>query len=311
MILEGGEQSQEINVDQLLADIEAPAGERPMTAEAPTPGEAPAEAAPAAAEGPTWNGTEWEFEVNGKKVAPDSRDKAKIWMSQGYNYSQRMGELNKTHAERLAAIQAQELSLKEKYSGYDRYTAIDEYARQNPEWWAHVEKNYQTRDTFNVDEKLQPILNPIVERLNKTESMLTQWQQEQQQKQQEAQLQRQEAELDAEINEIREKFPKIDLTSADPATGESLELQIYKHASKIGTHSFKVAFKDYCHDKLIDLAKADALENAAKDKQKQAKNGVLGQTTAPVKGLKPTVNTKAAWNDPQFDAQQILKEMGI
>jgi hypothetical protein len=304
---EAGEQPQEINVDQLLADIEAPAAERPMSA-GETP---PAEGQAPAPEGPTWNGSEWEFEVSGKKVVPESRDKLKIWASQGYNYSQRMGELNRTHAERLAAIQAQELSLKEKYSGYDRYQTIDDYARENPQWWEHVQKNYQTRDTFAVDEKLQPILNPIVERLSKTESMLTEWQQQQQAKQESEKLARDNEALDAEIKAIRDEYPNIDLSAADPETGETLELQIYKHATKIGTSSFAVAFRDYLHPKLIDMARASALENAAKDKQKQVKNGVLGQTSAPVKGLKPTVNTKAAWNDPQFDAQNILQEMGM
>ncbi len=271
------EENQEINVDQLLAEVEAPSAPRAESAP-----EAAAETPAPEAAAPEWNGTDWEFDWNGKKVAPDSRDKAKTWMAQGYNYSQRMGELNKTHAQRLAEIE----EIKQKYSGYDRYKAVDEYARQNPQWWEHVEKSFGTREKPQVDPSLEPVLNPILERLQQTESVLSQWQQEKQQQE----LQRQDQSLDTEIEEIRKSHPNIDLTSVDPASGETLELRVLKHANQIGTNSFKAAFRDYFYDQLIELEKSKALESVAKEKQAHAQKGILGRTPAPVKGIQPAQN---------------------
>lgn len=286
------DQGQEIDADKLLQEIEAP-----------TP---PQEVQPAAAPEPaaaqsSWNGDEWAFETNGKKIVPEGRDHLIKWASQGYNYSQRMGELNKTFAQKQAELEAE----RAKYEGYDRYHKVNEYARQNPQWWEHVEKSFQNRETYQVPQELQGVLNPLLQRLQATEGVLQEFQSEKQRQEYE----RQDQALDTEINEIREKFPNIDLNSVDPASGETLELRVLKHAGQLGTTSFRAAFRDYFHDKLIELSKATALETAAKEKEQNAKKGILGKTPAPVKGLNPAQNTRGKSYDQL--AQEAMAEMGI
>lgn len=285
----------QIDVDALLNEVEAPATERPMSEEAPT-----TEAAPEAATS-DWKGDDFGFDWNGKRIVPDSREKLLQWQSLGYNYSQRVGELNKTHAQRMA-----ELDEKAKqYQGYDRYSEIDSYAKQNPDWWQHVQSAYQGRDTQQINPELQPVLNPLLERLQATESVLSQWQQEKQRQEMEAQ----DKALDADIQSTREAYPTIDLSAVDPATGETLELRVLKHARELGTQSFKTAFRDYFHDKLIDMAKSQALETAAKEKQDLAKRGILGKSPTPTKGINPATNFRQKSYDQL--TQEALAELGL
>jgi hypothetical protein len=293
--------SRELDVEAMIADVQKDVPEISPETTPSADATAPSAEPPA----PTWNGQEWEFEVNGKKIFPDSREKARTWLSQGYNYSQRMGELKSTYAQRLADIEAKERSYTEKYSGYDRYAEIDQFAKTNPDWWKHVETSWQSRDIpVGVDPNAEKLLSPVLQRLQQTESVLQQWQQEKA----DQERQRQDQELDKEIASTREQYPKIDLSAVDPATGETLEYAVLRHANQLGITSFRSAFRDYFHDKLVELAKADALEIHAKEKQQLAKKGVLGTTPAPVKG-QPVANHRGKSYDQI--TQEVLNNLGI
>lgn len=293
--------TEEINVDELLSEIEAPTPERPMTEgeETPTPeAETPPE--------PIWNGQEWEFEWNGKKVAPDSRDKAKIWMSQGYNYSQRMGELNKTHAQKMAELEAKAKSIAELEGRYSPYAKVDEYAQKNREWWEYVQKQWEEKQSQapQLDPNLRQVIQPLEEKLGKFEQYFSQIEQQQQEKV----IQEQDHALESEIEAIRKDHPNIDLTSVDPASGETLELRILKHAQSSQLPSFKAAFWDYLGPKLIQEARAAGREQVAKDAQSLAKKGILGKTPAPIKAVKPT-----SVKGKSYDAllQEAKQELGL
>lgn len=282
---------QEINADELLAEIESPSEGRPMGG-----GEAPAAAAPAATPADWRQSFDWSIDHNGQKVSPDSADKAKTWLSLGYNYSQRAAELNKTQAE--LARERQQLS--EKYKGYDRYGEIDQYARQNPAWWKHVEESWQQRGSHGVD----PTLAPILQRLQATESVLEQYQRQQAEEAQK----REDQALDGEISEIRKAYPKIDLNAVDEL-GRSLEYRVLKHANDNGIRSFRAAFRDYLHDQLVSEAQVSAREAIAKDTQAKAKQGVLGRSPAPTKGLNGAANVRGKSYD-QLMAEG-LAELGV
>ena len=268
-------------------------GPEPVTEEAPAPQEQ------------AWNGEEWGFDHNGRKIVPDSRDKIKTWMSQGFNYSQRMGELNKTHAQRMAELDG-------KYKPLEPYLEVDSYSKENPEWWAHVQESYAKRSQpRNLDPALEPIIKPLMERVEKAESFIGE---QQKLKAEQDELKRQETEqkedqaLEGEIESIRKKFPNIDLASMDES-GKPLELRVLDHAAKIGTNSFKAAYLDLLEDKLLDIAKANGREQIAKDKVAQAKKGVLGQTSAPTKVLQQATGVRGK----SYDAltQEALREYGI
>lgn len=300
----------DINVDELLSGIEAPSPERAMTGgtdeEAPAP-EATPEPAPQA-----WDGKAWEFDWNGKKILPDSQDKAKTWMAQGYNYSQRMGELNKTHSERMAEAEAKAKAAADIEGRFSPYTKVDEYAQKNPAWWQHVTEQYEAQvQSGQLDPNLQAAIQPLQAKLDAIEQHNAAQIAERDAVALAETQKREDDALDAEIQSIRKTFPNIDLAAADPDTGLTLENRIMRHARDIGTGSFKAAFRDYLHDQLIEQAKATGREAIAKEAQVNAKKGILGKSPTPLKtGLKP-VNTKAKWSDAQFSGAEILKEMGL
>ncbi len=283
----------EINADELLEQIEAPDAGRPMTG-----GDAaPAAQSPAATSAADWRQSfDWSIDHNGQKVSPDSAEKAKTWLSLGHNYSQRAAELNKSQAEMARERQ----QLQDKYKGYDRFSEVDQYARQNPDWWKHVQSSFEQRGMHGVD----PNLAPILQRLQQTEQFV---QTLEQQRAQEAQTKEDQA-LEAEIGEIRKSYPKIDLNSVDE-TGRSLEYRVLKHANDSGIRSFRAAFRDYLHDRLVSEAQVQGREAIAKDKQVQTRQGVLGRTPAPTKGLNGAVNVRGKSYDQL--TQEALAELGI
>lgn len=275
------------NVDELLASIEAPSAERPMSApEAETPAV------------PQWDGKQWEFEWGGKKVFPDSQEKAKTWMSQGYNYSQRMGEFNKSKAAWESERQKFQQELDAERKKLSPYSKVDEYARNNPDWWKHVLAQYEQQQRAGqpqLDPNLQGVIRPLEEKLGKFE----QYFQQMEQQKLEAQLKQEDQALDQDVQSIRKEFPNIDFDAPDPETGKPLEKRILEHASEMFGHLpaykpgvFKAAFRDYLHDQLIEQAKASGREAVAKDAQANAKKGILGKTPAPVKGIKPAQSVK-------------------
>jgi hypothetical protein len=278
----------EMDVDKLLADVENPPAE-----ETPAP----------AAQEQQWNGAEWEFDWNGKKIVPDSRDKIKTWMSQGYNYSQRMGELNKTHAQRMAEAESRAKQAAEIESRYKPYAEIDEYAAKNKDWWDHVTKSYQNREVQGVDPNIANIVQPLRSELDEIKQFVNQ----QREAAQQAEFAKQDELLESEIESIRKSHPNIDLSARDDS-GETLERRVLLHAQELGTNSFRAAFRDYLHDQLVTQQQAQVKLQAVKGVQAQAKAGVLGKTTTPTKELK-AVDTRRPWNDPQFDVQTILEEL--
>jgi len=278
------------DVDKLLADIESPKGET-LTEGEPAP---PAPAAPEQWAAPDWARFEW----NGKQVFPDSAEKAKTWLSQGYNYSQRMGDLNKQMRENDRLRQEWEAKVK-------RWEEVDNYARQNPQWWEHVEKGWQERNKpANVNPELESVLKPIQEKLTQYEGFLGELQKERES----ARIKQQDQELDAEIESIRKKHPNIDLNAVD-ASGKTLERRIYEHANQHGIPTFRAAFYDHLSDRLIEMSKANGREEIAKNQQAAAKKGVLGVTPAPIKNVNPAQSVRGKSYDQL--KQEALAELGI
>jgi len=296
---EAAEQTAEFDVDKTMEELSAAAPERAMTSE--TPEETPA--------APTWDGKQWEFDWNGKKVVPDSADKLRIWASQGYNYSQRMGELNKTHAQRMAEAEQRARAAGELEQRFSPYARVDEYAKKNPAWWQHTLQAFEQAQRGGGQPGApgapDPRYQALEQKLGSVEQVLGQWQQAQA----EAQNQQEDQALDQEIGEIRAKYPNIDLNATDPQSGETLELRVLKHARQIGTGSFRVAFRDYLHDKLVGLANASGREAIAKDAASNARKGILGKTPAPAKGIQPAQNVRGKSYNAL--AQEALAEFGI
>ncbi len=284
---------EELDVDQLLSDLKEPRDQRQMSGD-------DAEAAPPAP--PAWNGEEWAFDSAGKRIIPESREQLLQWASGGRNYSQRAGELN---AKEKAWLKEREelLPFKEKFSSYSQ---VDDYAAKNPDWWKHVSESYKNRETpQGLDPGIAQVLNPLQEKVSRFEQHLASIEAE---KLEQAQQKDNEA-LDQEIASIRKQHPNIDLSAKDE-TGETLERRILQHAVSTNTSSFRMAFRDYLHDQLVVQATANGKESIAKGQALNAKKGILGTSSAPVKELKP-VNPKLPWNDPSLKGDALLREMGF
>lgn len=284
-------------IDQALAGI----GESPMPA-----GQEPAAAAQEQA-APAWNGDEWKFKWGDKEIIPDSRDKVMTWASQGYNYSQRMGELNKTHAQRMAEaeqIQAKARELEQKYSPFAQ---VDEYAQKNPDWWKHVQSEWERREQAGLDPKLAELITPLQQKLNAMEQEAADRRAAEEAARVAEVHSKEDQALDDEIAAIRKQHPNIDLSARDES-GETLERRILLHCQENGIRSFRAGYRDYLHDQLVVQQGAQNRVQAVRTQQTQAKAGLLGKTQAPTKELK-SVDTKRPWSDPQFsDVAAILQE---
>lgn len=290
-------------VDAALAGI----GESPMPQ---GEGEGPTEAAPQEQQAPVWNGEEWAFESFGKRVIPDSRETFLKYAQQGHGYSQKMGELNKTHAQRMQEAEAREAKAKELEQKYSPFAPLEEYAQKNPGWIEHVNKAYQESlaKERGLDPKIAEALTPIQQELAQLRQEREEKRALEEQQKLEAQYQEEDKALDAEIQSTRKlpEFANIDWNAKDES-GETLETRICKHGIDGKIQSFKAAARDYLFPQLLTQQGAQNRLQAVRTQQTQAKAGILGQTQAPTKELK-SVDVKRPWSDPAFDVQAILQE---
>lgn len=286
----------DFDVDTFLAESNEPKGDQI------TEGPVGESTAPAEQAAPSWDPTPWEFEWNGKKVAPDSFEKAKQWASLGHNYSQRVGEWNSKERDYQKKLSDYETKVK----AWNHYNDVDQYAQSNPEWWNHVQEQWKNRSAQQqaVDPNFQSALNPVLEKVGQFESFMTQIQQERQNEQ----LQKEDQQLSTEVDSIRKSHPNIDLSAVDDS-GKPLELRILEHAQEIGTKSFRVAFRDYLHEQLVGEAKAQGLSSSQKQAEQLQAKGILGKSPTPKKGIEPAGNVKSkSYNDLTKEA---LAELGL
>lgn len=285
--------SEEINVEELMNSIESPAGERPMTGGDTAP---PAEAPDPNA----WRKEfDWTLDVNGQKISPDNAEKARTWLQQGYNYSQRAAEINAKERDWQAKLRDAE----ERINRFKPFEEVDRYARENPDWWKFVEQQYQQRGQQGLDPNVAQHLQPFLQRIQSLEGFVQQAQTAEQQRI----IQEQDKALDAEIESIRKSHPNIDLSAVDES-GRTLEWRILNHANENKINSFRAAFRDYLHDKLVEEAKASSRVAIAQNQEQAAKKGLLGKTPTPTKVAQAPSVRGRSYDDLTSEA---LKSFGI
>jgi hypothetical protein len=273
-------QTEGIDVDALMEQIDAaPDGNLPAD---------PAKADPAGAEGaqtPAAQAPQYPKEIEltiGGKPIKAPWEKALQWAQQGYDYSQKMASFNQDRAK-----------WDDERKGFEKtispYKAIDEYAKQNPDWWKHVESAYQSRTTgqppgasANPDlESVKAALKAELEaEFKPIKEQFTSIQEEKAAKAREAE----DTALSTEVQSIQEKYPNLDWKSVDE-NGHSLEQRVLKHGMDNNIPSFRAAFRDYTHDDLLKLHEERGKENQVKELQKQRKQGLLGSSPTPKKGI--------------------------
>jgi len=302
MDLESGNAGQEHDVDAIIA--QAYGHENPSTARQEPPAAAKQEEAP--------QYKEFEFNVRGQPVKIKENDpRFSQWLSQGHDYAQNQAAVR---AER----EAFERSRGEWEKSYSPYKEIDQFAKQNPDWWNHIEQSYQQRQTSApegipdpVRQYLEQRLEPIAKDLPLVKEFL--------QKQQTAEIEKNQAQEDSKLSEsvksIQTRYPDLDFAAKDES-GLSLEHRVLNHAVHNGFPTFRAAFLDYYHDSLEKQAEARGKESLQTELNKRKKLGLLDDAPAPGKSKQsffpPSNGAKpASWNDPRLSADQILKEMNL
>lgn len=237
-----------------------------------------------------------EFDYNGKQIkVPFADPKVKQWAQQGYDYAQKMAQFNQERQ--------QVEGMKKQYEDqYAPYKTIDEYAKQNPEWWAKVESAFKAKD--QAQEQGQAVPDWVKNKLEETTQFI-----EQLKSKEAAEAQKAEDEaLIKEIESIRKQYANLDWDAPDEH-GQSLEKRILKHAVDNDIKSFRVAFRDYNHDSLLKLHEERGKEAVTKELQKRKTQGIIGQSSTSQKGVQPVGGVKnKSYEDIMREAKE---ELGI
>ena len=260
----------EIDVDSLVASIENQdtGGERQMSSEP-------------VAQPKSQNELTYEFNSNGKPIRVAANDpKVTQWLSQGHSYAQRMQEFN----QREQAFKAREQQIAELQ---ERYGPIDDYVKQNPEFWNHVTQQWESRGQGQVDPN-----NPLLAKIQSELGEIKQFKQTLEQEKQAIRNAEQDKALDGEIESIRKEYPDLDLDSVQP-DGQSLMFHVLNYANTKGIRSFTDAFIAFNHKNLLSRAAEKAKESVGKDIQKKTKLGLLGSSPTPTKGVTRAENVKS------------------
>lgn len=272
-----------IDTDALLEDVDKSTNkEIPMTPPPPDPEEVEKAA----------KAQEYELTVNGQVIKAPI-DKIKQWAQQGYDYPQKMAELNR----RQALID----NLEKQYGSYK---LVDEYAKNNPQWWQTIQSQFESLQNPQQPQPgsdINPLIHEKLQELEKFKNEVIQ--------QKEIELrEKQDSALNNEIQSIRKQYGNLDWGSLDE-NGYSLEQRVMKYAIDNNISSFRAAFRDYNYDDIVRLEQERAKETLAKETQKRTKLGLLGSSPTPSKGLTEAQGLKGkSYNDI---LRETIDELGI
>jgi len=249
-------QNGEPTVDEMFAETDSTAEAAPVDAGTPT------EQAPQADE------PQYSYTANGaERTEPLSVILQRA--SQGYNYSQQMETLKAQQS----AIEERERNAQEIET---RWSDVNSYAQENPDWWNHVNQSYQTAqtgvqpaDNDQLASAIQPIraeIDEIKNVVNDVKGFVGQARQAQE-----------DQTYAQEVKSVQEAYPYIDLSQTNEA-GESVEHQVLRHARENGIGSFRAAFRDYKHDQIVAHASTAADEARQAAVQQQRRQGIIGVT---------------------------------
>ncbi len=244
------------------------------------------------------------LKVDGKEIEVDSEDKLIQYAQQGYDYAQKMNMLKNDRN-----------AFDEKYQLYEN---IDKYATDNPDWWNEVTASYNNRNnqsTFKPEgiepktDKIDNNVSPEIQELKNELQELREFKNDILFERESARREREDAQLEKEIKDLKESYSNLSWEEQDE-NGKKLETKILEHANKNGINSFKAAFRDLCHDQLVEAEKLKAKEEFIGQMRQQKKMGILGETPTTVKNaLSSSSNIKNKSYDSLFE--EALSELQI
>jgi len=289
MTLQDGTSGGEIDVEGLMAEVNAPEPERQMSSS-----EAPEETqAPQAKQEPT--AQEFEYEFSGRKIKEPIEMILKR-AGMGYDYAQKMEAFKREQS-------TYKSQLEEKYKHFDKYKTIDDYVQKDPDWWSHVEQSYQDR-LASEDPTVKRVKSILDEELRPVKELLSQKEQEAQQ----AKITEEDTRLTQDIKSIREKYSDLDFDTPD-ADGKSLEAKVLEHGASNNYPTFKAAFVDFYHDQLEKRWESRGREAVGKEAMKRQKLGLSGTPQTPKQ--KPTDGYDVKGKSMNQILQEVLEREGI
>jgi hypothetical protein len=259
------------------------------------------ETAPKEEAAPTEN--QFAFTARGKEVSPKDLDQLKGYASKGYDYAQLIAD----HKTKEEAFQQKQTEFEEKSK---LYQDIDSYANQNPDWWNHVNEQFQNRANLQAapPEQGEQQVNPEIEELKGQISEFKAFKDQLVREQETMKQQKEDQALKQEIQSIQDHYKDLDWKTVGP-DGKSLEYSVLEHAQKIGTDSFRAAFRDFYHENLLKQAETRGKETVSKEIQRNKQLGLLGESPAPLQKLKQETNPKNLSYDEL--EKQAMAELGI
>lgn len=241
---------------------------------------------------------EYELTVNGKPIKAN-REQVLKWASMGYNAPTTQGTLKKQIDQMKSQI--------DQYKSYDEtYKPIDEWAKKNPEKWKELFYTWQTGQHNTQFAQLPP---DVLQKLDQTQTLMNSLLQEREQQK----IQAEDQALDTEISTIKKDAKEkwaIDLDRADD-TGKTGEQKVLEYAHQNGIPTFAAAFKVFYHDDLVRTAEERGKTAVNNGLQKQARDGFIGKTPTPTKGITSPQNIRArGYNDLANEAVEELVASG-
>lgn len=221
---------------------------------------------------------QFEFSHGGKTVK-GTREQILKWAQQGYDYPQRAQKLNQERAKWDQEKQQWE-------SQWGVYREIDNFAKQNKDWWDTVQRSFQTRGQAptppngqipaNGHDPYAPKFQLLEQKLSQLEPLVQQFVE----KERTLHEKTEDDKLDQEIQTMQSAHSDLDWNTLDE-NGKSLETRVLEHAQKSGISTFRAAFRDLLHDELVSKAQSLGKIAVAKGIQNRTKLGVLGTTPTP------------------------------
>lgn len=236
-----------------------------------------------------------EITFNGQKMSIPP-DKQIPLMQQGLNYSEKMRVLNsdKQQFETAKAEVANEIK---------HYKAIEDTIKSNPQWWQHVQAEYQkfsanNGTTFNgspSDAAMTPEHRAVLSKVSAFEQKLDGYLNKQNEEATQKLHQAQDAELNQQQLAVQKEYPEFDWVLAD-ANGLTLVDRIVAHANKSEIFNFRAAARDFLYDDLIQRREFKAKEAVSKTIQSKTKAGVVTAKGKP-SGLRAPKDLKRSYED--------------
>lgn len=236
---------------------------------------------------------QYSLRFRGKTIVPKSREELITWAQYGYNNTKRNQDLTE-----------RENALKEKEAKYGQVAQLSDLFEQNPQFKQAVydiyhkfqsgqipQANQQQQQDGQVDIEGHPVVRQLREKLEKMEQGYQTWEEKQA-----------TDSVEKEVAGLKDAHKDEDWTTPDAETGETLEIEVLKHADKNGFKTLEDAYRSLRWDEMQTRIKAQALKEAEAAKAQQNRAGVVARGGSAQQGTQQKTIPRSATYD------QIAKE---